>query len=372
MAKTFSLDVFETEETGPRFNFLNFELDKAYGELKTDFLRFFAAKEDRNYNSPHDLVENFILFSAKTFGSFYISGVCAESLKKIYKLVEPITLKINNDQCFGIYKNSVFVSIFSRGSAWDIKVFGDAHILEENVLDLQKLVKKEKVGSKFKILTSEYNELSFSECSIQTPKLNIELAYGKEFVGHHEKIMEYLETKTAGVYIFRGEPGTGKSTYIKYLSSKLKKPLLYIPESLCDRLSSPDMLPLLMRHKGSVLVLEDAERAVAQRDGGYSPVSTLLNLSDGVLGDLLDISIIVSFNTKTENVDSALIRKGRCHYEVEFKRLEVEDAKKLAKSLGKDESLIDEPKTVGQIHNLESSNNVKDKKEEKKFMGFGT
>ena len=68
-----------------------------------------------------------------------------------------------------------------------------------------------------------------------------------------------------------------------------------------------------MKHKNSVLVIEDAERVISDRQGHGSSagVSNILNLTDGILGDCLNIQIIATFNMARERIDSALLRKGR-------------------------------------------------------------
>lgn len=321
------------------------------GEMDDLFLYYHADRE-----------EQACVFKTKDFPHSTMGKFLEKTEVIIYR---PYSVK-------GVYDGKCFISFQNSGDSWSLYLTAEpseefSKLIEEMaaIIALESDPRPE-----FKILTIEYSECTFSSFKIASPEVNLELSYGKDFLPIHEKIMTLLEEKSAGVYIFRGNPGTGKSTYIKYLAGKLKRPILYIPEALCDRLSSPEMIKLLINEKGSVLVLEDAERAVAQRDGGHSPVSTLLNLSDGILGDLLNISVIVTFNTGEDRVDSALMRKGRCHYNHEFKPLSTEDAKKLAKNLGKDESLILKEMTVGEVYNMDEENNAALKKKEN--IGFSS
>ena len=81
-----------------------------------------------------------------------------------------------------------------------------------------------------------------------------------------------------------------------------------------------------------------------------SAVSALLNISDGLLSDCLNIQIICSFNTDLSKVDSALMRKGRLIAKYEFKELEVTRAQQLSDKLGfKTEILI--PTILTDIYN---------------------
>lgn len=75
---------------------------------------------------------------------------------------------------------------------------------------------------------------------------------------------------------------------------------------------------------------EIADQMDENSNNSYSPVSTLLNLADGLLSDCLNIQIVCSFNTDLSMVDKALMRKGRLIAKYEFKELEVEKAQNLS------------------------------------------
>ena len=89
---------------------------------------------------------------------------------------------------------------------------------------------------------------------------------------------------------------------------------------------------------------------VDREQDGNSPVSALLNISDGLLADCLNVQIICSFNTDISKIDSALMRKGRLIAKYEFKELEVEKAQQLSNKLGF-ETNINKPMTLTSIYN---------------------
>jgi hypothetical protein len=120
-----------------------------------------------------------------------------------------------------------------------------------------------------------------------------------------------------------------------------------------------------------VLVLEDAEKAVVARNnqqGNESLVSALLNIGDGIMGSILNLSMIVSFNTDKENVDEALLRKGRLLYEHSFDKLSKEDSQRLLNKLNKNYTAT-EAMSLADIYNVEVETNHK--KEEARPIGFG-
>lgn len=74
---------------------------------------------------------------------------------------------------------------------------------------------------------------------------------------------------------------------------------------------SPDFVDLLIDNPNSVVVIEDAENVINDRKiSSDSSVSNLLNLSDGLLSDFLNVQIICTFNHPLSLVDAALIAQG--------------------------------------------------------------
>jgi len=107
----------------------------------------------------------------------------------------------------------------------------------------------------------------------------------------------------------------------------------------------------MLDYSNSVLIIEDAEHIIQDRDrNGNSPISALLNLSDGLLSDCLNIQIIFTFNTDLSNVDKALMRKGRLISKYEFKALTTEKANLLSKNLGF-EAHFESPQVLSDIYN---------------------
>jgi len=185
-------------------------------------------------------------------------------------------------------------------------------------------------------------------------KLDIELGYGKAFKPIHEKIIHKLnEPKSKGLVLLHGTPGTGKTHYLKYLASKIKnKRVLFIPPFLADFITSPEMTPFLIQNAGSVLFIEDAERVITDRqNGGGNGVSNILNITDGILSDILNIQIVATFNMDKAKIDEALLRKGRLIAEHKFEALTIEDSQALVNHLGY-EHTVTKPMTLTEIYNL--------------------
>jgi len=186
-------------------------------------------------------------------------------------------------------------------------------------------------------------------------KLDLDHNYGSSFMPVHEKILKTLNQKKGkGLVLLHGEPGTGKTHYLKYLASKIKdKKVMFVPPYLVDFITSPEMTPFLIENSDSILFIEDAERVITDRDtNGANGVSNILNLTDGILGDILNIQIVATFNMDRKKIDTALLRKGRLIAEHKFDKLKVDDANKLIKHLGMDHITTNDM-TLTEIYNLQ-------------------
>jgi hypothetical protein len=194
--------------------------------------------------------------------------------------------------------------------------------------------------------------LELKSMEIKRTRLNLDLFYEDDFAEVDATIIKRLRNKEdKGIVFLHGLPGTGKTTYLRHLIGRIKKRVLFLSPTIAGDLMHPDFIDLLIDNPNTVLVIEDAENIIMdRRTTGNSSVSNLLNISDGLLADFLNVQIICTFNSSLTMVDSALMRKGRLIAKYEFGKLGIEKAQHLSNHFGFD-SVITKPMTVAEIAN---------------------
>ena len=230
----------------------------------------------------------------------------------------------------------------------------DGALVHEMVSRIKKFKKNEFTRRKpeVKLLVKSYGGLETRKMDVLRPKMSVEDNYNDDFLLVHQTILNRLQKKNdKGLVLLHGKPGTGKTSYIRYLITKIKKSVIFLPPNMAASITDPGLMEVLIENPNSVFVVEDAENIIIERNlSGSSSVSALLNLADGLLSDCLNIQIICSFNTDLSRVDSALMRKGRLIAKYEFTELNALKAQVLSDKLGFT-SVITTPMTLAAIYN---------------------
>ena len=174
------------------------------------------------------------------------------------------------------------------------------------------------------------------------------------------KIQTELRKDGSGLLIFHGEPGCGKSSYIKYLIGSMRdKNFIVVSQDILIG-SMEDFRSLLLTkcNDDSIIIIEDCENLVKSREqvGSSVIISDFLNMTDGIYGDLFRIKFILTFNTEIQKIDSALLRKGRLKCKYKFSKLKGDKLKALAKELGIElkETQITVGLTLADLYNFDS------------------
>ena len=146
--------------------------------------------------------------------------------------------------------------------------------------------------------------------------------YTEEVITEYKSLLADLQRdKPLGrLSVIHGKPGTGKSYLIRGLMHDIIDAIfVLIPSDMIQNLTGPELVPVLVKARGMtgsddpiILILEDSDKALVKRtEETMSAISALLNASDGILGQTLNLRIICTTNTKLPDMDEALTRPGR-------------------------------------------------------------
>lgn len=218
-----------------------------------------------------------------------------------------------------------------------------------------------------------YDIKSFSLAEANTSFIYPDLHYGEGFEEFHNALMKRLDDDTKGLVLFHGDPGTGKTQYIRYLLKELcgaDKAVLYSPPAVSASLAEPAMINfisdwIMEEHRDCILLIEDAEPLLESRSGGAdgrsTGISNLLNITDGILNDILGLMVIATFNIEIGKIDPALLRPGRLIARKEFKKINKLQTENLATALGMENPDIElkkYPITLAEFYNSNTAKNV--------------
>lgn len=146
-----------------------------------------------------------------------------------------------------------------------------------------------------------------------------------------EEYMDDYMNSDASVLILLGPPGTGKTTFIKNLihRSGANAKITYDEKVMSD----DSLFAGFIEGNEKFLIMEDADAFLRSREDGNTMMHRFLNVSDGLIS-AKDKKLVFSTNLPSvRDVDSALMRPGRCFDVIEFRALERDEAQLLAGEL---------------------------------------
>ena len=241
---------------------------------------------------------------------------------------------------FSIYQESGFICIWSA-----VNGFSNGRILFNRDPSTERhTVNIEILGSSRFVDESYHNVFSLEHYNIRyvdtlffipndrsftrTPKEVDGSLVGKDvfypFLG--KSIKEFAKdyfSSNASVLLLIGEPGTGKSTFLRSLlmESKSRAGLVFGSNATTDNY----FMNFFLQTNLQDLYIEDADVILSPRQDGNSMMSEMLNGTDGVTGE--NRKLIISTNLSSINkVDKALLRDGRCYSVLTFRKLSYEES----------------------------------------------
>jgi SpoVK/Ycf46/Vps4 family AAA+-type ATPase len=141
----------------------------------------------------------------------------------------------------------------------------------------------------------------------------------------------YLDS-TANILLLIGPPGTGKTTFIRGLLAHRNSSAIVTYDA--QILEKDGFFARFIEDDANIMVLEDSDAFLKSRSDGNTMMHRFLNVGDGLVTTRGKKMVFSTNLPSIRDVDSALVRPGRCFDVVTFDALGQSDAIKLADKLG--------------------------------------
>jgi len=194
------------------------------------------------------------------------------------------------------------------------------------------------------LVTEDDGSLQLQTCGRPGVKLERE-NYDEKVLKNYDLVVEQLskEDPFGRLAIFRGVPGTGKTYMIRSLINDVVLEdckWVFVPPDLLS-FSTTKLTKLFIDHANEheklIIIIEDADDCLLTRDEKFrsstTNISKILNIADGMIGQLLDLRVIATTNGKDVEIDPALKRSGRLISMVDVEMISVKQAAKIYKRL---------------------------------------
>ena len=235
---------------------------------------------------------------------------------------------------------------------------------------------EDEFNSEFQLITKTqkgFSTMSFDFDYEKYHDFDLSRNYNDSLIPVSDKIVKHLnKKKSSGITILHGSPGTGKTTYLRYLVSVLKKDIIYLPPDMTNILSDPSIIDFMKSKSNSIFIIEDGEEVLKKRgeNGNTTAVSNMLNVSDGLLADVLHFNFVITINCDIDQIDGALRRPGRLVAEYQFDKLSADKTRNLLVDLYPNLSIPErvEPMSLAEIYTYDEDKFTHVKK--KNGVGF--
>jgi hypothetical protein len=302
-----------------------------------------------------------------------------DQYEKVNKFTEIICLEtddIINDKVLLKSNECVYISYIAVDKLTESAVISDITIYYSSSEDTDEVNEIIKSISEYQLIDDleeghNLNVVSLSNNSIELEEIkyddididNIEEYYSKQTFKDLSKWLKKSKKQESGLSILYGKRGTGKSSVIKYLATKLDRNLIFVPNNLVDlTINSSDFSKFLRKHENPILILDDCEMIFNEFFTKSNIIANnLMQLVDGLLSNKLSIITIFNVEDKSE-IDHNLIECNNLIDIIEFTDLSNSEANQLSELLGYKQKHKNDIRLLDLIKNTKSDN--------KKRLGF--
>ena len=248
------------------------------------------------------------------------------TLGKEFRLID---ISANSAVIFYGVHPAAYFQVYGTVGDRTISITGGEHIIQDIQHVCKNLFDKNVITFYNTYYNTQRDEINTSSMTIDCVEANkiAPIAHYPYLDKDPEQFANDFMKSRSNVVLLVGPPGTGKSTYLRAVSNAFYNVErdIYIMNS--DQVLNSANLDEFIKAtaKGSIFIIEDADRLVGKRSDGNAQMSMLLNQIDGIV--VSDKKFIISTNLASINkVDEALIRPGRCYSVLNFRKLKHTEA----------------------------------------------
>jgi hypothetical protein len=209
------------------------------------------------------------------------------------------------------------------------------------------------------ITLSSSSGLDIEPIGIDISLDNIEYYYSSKTLKSVNKFIKNIKKNNKGLGILMGDRGTGKTSIISYLSDKLDRVVIYIPNNMIEHtINNPEFRKFLRRFDRPIMILDDCEMIFGDYFSKSNTITNnLLQLIDGVLSDSVEITVLAIFNTlDSSEIDKSLLDCNNLIDIIEFDYLDEDESNELVKLLGYKTKYKNKTRLIDIIKNKQTNN----------------
>lgn len=311
-------------------------------------------------------------YSSVEFNNYILSNFKNKTIHT--EIIPSEDESIVNDQLLVQIEDNIFISyvILDRNNenssvneiTFFYKTDDDYNKVLEIIGKLDEIVLSQEEESNHNLSTLSVNQGSIEIEPISLKELdyeNIDIFYSEKTFTKIEKVIKSIKKSKKGLSIMYGDRGVGKTSIINYLSSKLDRIVIFVPNNLIEQtFNNPEFRKFLKKHYRPILVIDDCEMLFNEAFAKSNIfVNNLLQLVEGFLSDNIETNIISIFNVDNEDeIDHSLLDCNSLIDIVKFEYLTPEESTELSKHLTLDKKYKSKNRLIDVVKKKETKNST--------------
>ncbi len=212
----------------------------------------------------------------------------------------------------------------------------------------------------------KFNTISISESGLEIEPIslnfeNMEEKFNTNTLKKIDKIQKKIKKMNKGITIFTGDKGLGKTEMAKYLSSKIDRMIIFIPNNMIDlTINNPEFKNFIKKFEKTLIVVDDCEFLTTNQFTKHNNfTNNIVQMVDGFLSDILNLQFLLVFNQRMGDIDDELIDCNHLIDVVEFDLLNKDTATDLSKIIGHNRKYKESTSLIDVYKNKKSDKSIR-------------